>query len=153
MALLLLPLLAAAIAALAGSMSLGSCDRPNACHVPIGDVGFAIQPNSAMYSELNTVGGGCILRYGPYGQYLGHMGVIVVRTGLDEFAAYEATCPQDTNTAVQFSDSLGTAVIECPRCGSLFSTYADGMPLDGSSATCPLYPYQTSYNGEDLTIY
>ena len=144
------------LAALLGflfSLPFAGCERTGACHVPIGDVGFTIQPNDAMYSDLSCVGGSCLLRYGPYGQYVGHVGVIIVRTGLDDFVAYEATCPLDTNTALQISDSLGSAVIECPRCGSLFSTYTDGVPLAGSATSCSLFSYQTIYNGKDLTIY
>lgn len=149
----IVPWCLAALLCLLGSLTFAGCDPTSACHVPIGDVGFTIQPNDAMYSDLNSVGGNCILHYGPYGQYVGHVGVIIVRTGLNDFVAYEATCPLDTNTALQISDSLGSAVIECPRCGSLFSTYTDGVPLKGSATSCPLFPYQTTYNGEDLTIY
>ncbi len=122
------------------------CNRGDHCRVPIGEANFTIQPNNAAYSGLNNPGG-----YNYF--YGGHRGIVVVRTFLDEFVAYERTCPLDTNTQLFVSDSIGAAVLECPRCLSRFSTYSDGMPLDGSATTCCLYQYSTHYDGTNLTIY
>lgn len=135
-------LLAVAVAALL----LAGCRGENNCRIPIGDANFTVQPNSAMYSGLNNVGG--------Y-QYFtgGHRGIVVIHTYIDEFAAYERTCPVDTNTQLWVSDSIGSAVLECPKCGSRFSTYSNGSPLQGSATSCSLWEYSTSYDGSDLLIY
>ena len=113
------------------SLSLTDCRRENSCHTPIGEANFTIQPNSAMYAGLNNVGG--------YDYFTGgHRGIVVIRTYINEFAAYERTCPLDTNTQLRISDSIGSAVLECPKCGSMFSTYTNGVALDGSATRCSL---------------
>ncbi len=125
---------------------LVGCNRGDHCRVPIGEANFTLQPNNAAYRGLNNVGG-----YEYF--YGGHRGIVVVRTFLDEFVAYERTCPLDTNTQLFVSDTIGAAVLECPKCLSRFSTYSDGMPLDGSATSCCLYQYSTHYDGTNLTVY
>lgn len=128
------------------TLFLIACRRENSCNTPIGETNFSVQPNSAMYPGLNNVGG--------YQYFVGgHRGIVVIRTYVDEFVAYERTCPLDTNTQLWVSDSLGSAVLECPKCGSKFSSYTDGVPLKGSATSCSLWEYTTSFNGTDLYIY
>ena len=125
---------------------LTSCGGDHLCYTPIGPTNFSIEPNSASYSNLNHVGGYLYLTGG-------HRGVVVVRTGLDEFVAYERTCPNDSTTAVEISADYGEAILECPECHSLFSVYADGAPMNGNVSPCPLYKYSTTYDGRDLWVY
>lgn len=123
-----------------------SCDRENSCNVPFGITNFQIEPNTAYYTGLNNVGG--------YMYFTGgHCGVIVVRTAYDHFVAYERTCPVDSTTAVEISPSYGSSILECPVCHSCFVVEADGVPLDGSATSCPLYQYSTSYSGGVLYVY
>ncbi|MBP5189919.1 MAG: hypothetical protein J6031_03270 [Bacteroidales bacterium] len=125
---------------------LASCGKDNRCYVPIGMTNFTIEPNSAYYSGLNVVGG--------YMYFTGgHRGVIVVRTTYDHFAAYERTCPADSTTAVNISEEYGSAVLECPKCHTLYVVDADGYPMDGGATTCPLYQYSTTYSGGQLWVY
>ena len=116
------------------------------CNIPIGSANCCIQPNSPLYSHLNNVGG--------Y-EYLtgGHRGLFVVRVAYDEFKCYERTCPFDSTVAVLASDEWGGVIVECPVCHSQFNTYSDGVPLDGSLTSCPLYQYSCTYDGRDLYIY
>ena len=72
----------------------------------------------------------------------GYQGVVVIRTSLEEYVAYERTCPHD-HGRLAVSKDYGTAVLECPECHSRFNAFADGMPLDGSQTSCPLYQYST----------
>lgn len=125
---------------------LTGCKHEHVCNTPIGDANCRIEPNSPLYHGLNVVGG--------Y-EYLvgGHKGLIVVRTSYDEFVCYERTCPNDHDTPVNVSSDWGSSVLECPVCGSRFSTYTDGVPLDGSVTPCPLYQYSTRYDGSYLYIY
>ena len=119
------------------------CQKTERCKVSIGDARFHIEPNSAAYGNLNSVGG--------YEYFVGgHRGVVVVRMGINDFAAYERTCPEDNTTAVEVSDDWGSTVLECPVCGSRFNDYGNGEPLTGSATSCCLYEYYCHYDGRTL---
>ena len=127
-------------------LELASCGKNDRCHTPIGITNFTIEPLSASYPGLNTVGGH---------QYLtgGHRGVVIIRTGLQDFVAYERSCPLDTSTAVNISQEYGSSVLECPVCHSLFSVYSDGSPMTGSQTPCYLFQYSTTFDGRTLWVY
>lgn len=125
---------------------LAACGKEVACDVPIGLTNFTIDPNSALYSGLNNVGGYMYLTGG-------YRGVIVVRTARDQFVAFERACPEDGTSAVEVSDDWGCALLECPTCHSCFITESDGLPMEGSVTACPLYQYGTTYSGGLLYVY
>lgn len=125
---------------------LPSCGREEVCKVSIGATNFSIEPNSAYYSSLNNVGGYLYLTGG-------HRGVVVVRTAYDQFLAYDRTCPHDNSSAVEVSDDWGSALLQCPTCHSRFVVESDGMPIEGSATSCPLYQYSTTYTGGLLYVY
>lgn len=124
---------------------LSGCGKNENCAWTIGLTDFSIDPNSALYSGLNVVGGHMYLTGGA-------RGVIVVRTAYDHFVAFECSCPLD-GAAVEITADWGASLLECPECHSLFIAETDGMPMDGSATTCPLYQYNTSYNGGILYVY
>jgi len=130
----------------AAVMLLCGCKHEKRCDTPIGAAACSIDPNSPLYNHLNNVGG--------Y-EYIvgGNHGIFVMRTALNEFVAYERTCPLDHDATVVAAEGWDGAVLECPVCGSKFNAYADGMPLDGSSTSCPLYQYGTTYDAGTLYIY
>ena len=129
---------------LLAASALCGCGKDHYCDVPIGDATCQIDPNSPLYPGLNTMTG--------Y-EYLigGYQGMVVVRTGWNEFMAYECTCPHDHGRLAMDKD-YGNLVLRCPLCGSGFSTFGDGFPLDGSLTSCPLYHYNTYYDGAILYI-
>lgn len=83
----------------------------------------------------------------------GYLGVVVVRTSYNSFVAFERACPEDNATQVVISEEWGSSILQCPKCGSCFIVEADGMPMDGSVTSCPLYQYSTHYSGGVLSIY
>lgn len=129
---------------LLAASALCGCGKYHYCDVPIGDATCQIDPNSPLYPGLNTMTG--------Y-EYLigGYQGMAVIRTGWNEFMAYECTCPHDHGRLAMDKD-YGNRVLRCPLCGSGFSTFDDGFPLDGSLTSCPLYHYNTYYDGAILYI-
>ena len=124
--------------------ALGGCGKDYYCNVPVGDATCQIEPNSPLYPGLNTMSGFEYI-------YGGYQGVVVIRTGWDTFVAYECTCPHD-HGRLEMDPDYGNLVLECPDCGSQFSTFGDGFPLDGSLTACPLYQYNTYYDGVLLYI-
>lgn len=123
---------------------LVGCGKENACRVPIGDATCQVDPNSPLYPGINNPDG--------Y-EYLigGYNGLVVIRTSWNEFVAYERSCPHDS-ARLEMADGYGNLVLQCPQCGSQFSTFGDGAPLEGSSTSCLLYKYATYYDGRILYI-
>lgn len=126
-------------------LSLAGCKKVVQCQVPIGLSACQLQPDSPLYAGLNHVGG--------Y-EYLmgGYHGMVVVRAGYADFVVYERCCPFDKGI-VEVDKTFGSDILTCPTCGSRFSTFADGMPMDGSRTPCSLYQYGCTFDGSTLFIY
>lgn len=125
--------------------ALLSCNPENRCTVPIGDASCCIEPNSALYYELNHTGGYEYLTGGAHG-------LVVVRTALNEFVVFERTCPFCHDAIVSADLNWGGAIMTCPKCNTRFSTYTNGYPLDGGATECPLFQYSATYDGIFLYI-
>lgn len=132
------------IVLLAGVL-MGSCKKETRCDTPIGEVSCTLDLTLPMYYPLTAIGGYCNL-------YGGHKGISVIRVSLNEFAAYERTCPNDHEGQVDTVAGSGGMLLECPECGCQFSTYTDGSPMEGSQTSCSLYKYSTYYDGYTLSI-
>lgn len=125
---------------------LTSCQRENSCHVTIGDAHCSFNPTGdALHIGLSTVGGYEYLMRGAHG-------VVVIRTGLTEYVAYERTCPCDDLSRVSMSEEWG-GLLECPTCHTLFNPLNYGFPMDGGATPCPLFQYTAYYDGTQLHIY
>ena len=121
--------------------------KDNYPQIPYVPVNIFIDPSSTMYIELNSVGGWVYLYADAPSR-----GIIVYRSSVDEFMAYERICPYDpdlTNAKVHVESSGVTAVDSL--CGSRF-ILTDGQPFKGP-ATLPLKQYRTSYDGNTLHIF
>ena len=130
--------------ALLALLCLASCDKEVRCRVPIGDATCQLDPDSPLYPGLNTCDG--------Y-EYLigGYNGIVVIRTGWETFVAYERSCPNDT-ARLEILPEYGNLVLVCPECGSRFSTFADGAPIDGNKTPCYLWKYGAYYDGSLLYL-
>ena len=136
------------ILALCGCLLLlAACAKDrNRCNTTMGATNFYVEPNSAAHAGLNNVGGYEFLTGG-------HRGVVVVRTAIDGFVAYDCTCPEDNTSRVEFASGWEGTILVCPTCHTRFNAYADGAPLDGGKTVCPLYEYGTTYDGYRLYVY
>ena len=113
--------------------------------IPDAYVNFFINPNSTEYLELNSPGGSVALTGG-------YRGIIIYRLTLDQFLAYERTCPYDPweeGARIDIEESGLTTV--CPVCGSKY-ILLDGSPFEGPS-TYFLKQYRTTYDGNLLYVY
>ena len=129
-----------------------SCKKEQHDNIPYAYINLTIYPNSTMYIRLNVVGGWEYIVPNNAGN-TASKGLIVYRYSLDEFRAYERTCPYDpTSTCasgpVKVEKSGATAVDSC--CMSRF-ILTDGSPFSGPS-NFPLRQYTTSYDGNALHI-
>lgn len=132
-----------------------ACRKDSTCGVPHG-IGGCIDLSLPQYYSLGTVGGGMTIEQDADSVYMGHRGIYVVRTSAAaEFLAFECSCPKDNDVAVRPVEGWGSSLLQCPRCKSIFSLYADGTPVDGSATPCSLYHYATvmDNDGYHLHIY
>lgn len=115
--------------------------------IPYAYINIYLDPNSTAYLNLNNVGG--------YEYLVGNSpsrGLIVYRKSVDEFMAYERTCPYDPLadcSRIQVEPSGITAIDSC--CMSRF-ILLDGTPFSGPS-TLSMKQYRTYYDGNLLHIF
>ncbi len=129
-------------------LSCGSCGKTTSCSgVPNVSVNFSIDIYSGGYAQLQYTGGAEEVTGG-------NAGIVIYRSGTDEFEAYDCMCPYDgasnSAAAVQIQKN-NPLIVTCPVCGSSF-LLSTGSVSKGPSA-CPLKPYRASYDGiSTLTV-
>lgn len=120
--------------------------------LPFTVVNISIDPNSTQFQNLNTVGGHEYLTANSPSR-----GVIVYRISVNDFVAFERTCPHDPDACC---DEISCArliveddgiIIKDDCCGSTY-LILDGSNVSGPSVK-PLKYYNTSYDGKTLHIY
>lgn len=76
-------------------------------------------------------------------------GIIIFRNDLNEFSAYDRTCPYDIDRgksiAVNIDQSKSQFAV-CPECQSVYQLFYSGFPSEGSVSPYPLKMYHTSFN-------
>jgi len=80
-------------------------------------------------------------------------GIIVYCVDLDEFGAYDRTCPYDyvkNNKVVKVNVDFTMAV--CPACSTTYALSAYGQPYSGPGRY-PLKNYHTSFDGSYLRVW
>ncbi len=121
-----------------------SCTKEQEVIVPDVFVDFTI--NIQMYNELQAINNAVIIPNEGYGRN----GVIIYRLNLEEFLAFDATCPQhignSTGTKIDDSDP-GYAT--CPHCGTTYSFMNFGQASEGH----PLKRYKVHVSGYLLRVY
>ncbi len=107
--------------------------------IPPASVDFYIYLTQPDFQTLNTVGNYVYVTGGV-------KGIIVYHKTIDEFAAYERTCPFDPNTsgALVVVDSSGLGLVDY-HCGSKYNIL-DGSIVNGPTSY-PLRQYYCEYDG------
>jgi nitrite reductase/ring-hydroxylating ferredoxin subunit len=126
-------------------LAAGCGKEDNHPEIPDVPVSFAIDPNSTEYNEISHIGGWIYLTGG-------YNGILVYRSEMTVFMAYDRACPYD------FQENNARIVVEvsgitcaCPVCGSKY-IITDGTPFEGPSRYM-LKQYRTTYDGSLLYIY
>lgn len=113
--------------------------------IPFVYVNFSLNPNSTEYINLNAVNGWETMTGG-------YQGILIFRSSINEFVAFERACPYDPLTPgaqIRVEDSGITCY--CPVCKSKY-IMIDGTPFEGPSHF-PLKQYTASYDGYLLYVY
>lgn len=133
------------LAALGACCLASSCRKPNAGGVPPVALDITINVNNPAYADLAVTGGWLYLSGGS-------QGLIVYRSGPQDFVALDRHCPYQTaNLCRVFVDSSQVIARDTACCGSAF-LITDGSVVQGPAAI-NLRRYNTSFNGTTLRIY
>ncbi|MCK5777104.1 MAG: hypothetical protein KAH25_13050 [Bacteroidales bacterium] len=133
------------------ALTATKCNKNEEPPLPFAVVNIRIEPNSTQFINLNSVGGHEYLTAD-----LPSRGVVVYRIGVNDFKAFERTCPHDPNACCDDGCSRlyveeDGIIIKDDCCGSTY-LILDGSNVAGPSVR-PLKEYFTSYNGKILHIY
>jgi nitrite reductase/ring-hydroxylating ferredoxin subunit len=117
---------------------LGSCKK-NGDQIANVRVDFYIYLTEPSYATLNGVGNSVYVNAGV-------KGIIIYHKTIDEFAAYDQSCPYDPNVDAALVKVDSTNIFATDKnCGSKFNLL-DGSVLNGPS-TRPLLQYAADYDG------
>jgi hypothetical protein len=114
-----------------------SCDK-NKSQIPNVYVDIYIDLTDPLYSDLQVPGNFVYITGGVNG-------IILYRSSMDEFNAFERTCPYDPDCGKVTVDESSYTAIDTVCCGSEFTLLNDGMVTQGPSQF-PLKSYYCSYD-------
>jgi len=136
-----------------------SCNKKNDV-IPDTYVNFSLNLNDPEFSSLSVFGGSVTVgsRTNNWGSAAaGYNGNgIIICYGVEEFYAYDRTCPHDyvTNSLniIVNIDPSNSMIGICPKCGTKYGLTVGGTPVEGVSRY-PLKNYRTSFVGNYVTVY
>lgn len=135
-----------------------SCNKKNDV-IPDVVVDFYLDLDDPRFISLNAIGGSITVNSSTnnehYASGFSGSGIIVTR-GVDEFFAYDRTCPHDyalDGAVVKVEiDNTVFAKAVCPKCKSTFELISFGTPSSGVSRY-PLKNYRTSFAGRYIRVW
>jgi len=146
--------------ALSFAWSFSSCKKSKNDVIPDVYVDFTLDLADPEFINLNAVGGTVTVdeRTNNYGyRASGFNGNgIIVHAGVDEFFAYDRTCPHDyeaNGSAIRINvDNSSTLYAVCPVCKTKYGLPVNGTPAEGIGRY-PLKNYKTSFDGRRVRVW
>jgi hypothetical protein len=140
------------------SILLISCKKSKYDVIPDVYVDFYIDLNDIIFRDLNVITNHVIVTYqtnnwGTRSAGYDSSGIIVYRSNLDQFYAYDRTCPYDYEVKglkVKVNVDFISAI--CPKCSTYYSLDAGGTPSSGIGRY-PLKNYKTSFDGQSVYVW
>ncbi len=139
-------------------MLLSSCHKNDNDVIPDRYVSFVMDiSGDILFSDLNAIGNSVIItsqtnNWGSRSAGYDNNGIIVYRANLDQFYAYDRTCPHDyavDNSSVKINVDFIQAL--CPVCSTAYSLPTGGIPISGPGKY-PLKNYRTFFDGRYLSV-
>ena len=115
------------------------------CRTPFGEGGVMDLLLPEFLSLYNSPGETLVINRG-------YRGILVHCINLSEYVAFDCACPHCLEVGMVPDDAHHAAMLTCPECGSRFDVFF-GNPLEGALTGCPLYQYNTYYDGRYLSVY
>jgi nitrite reductase/ring-hydroxylating ferredoxin subunit len=141
------------------AITLGSCNKKNDV-IPDTYVNFTLDLNDPEFVSLNGIGGSVVVGSTTNNWGAGAAGYdgngIIVCTGVDEYYAYDRTCPHDyvvNSLSIKVNiDPNNSMIAVCPKCGTKYGLTVGGTPASGVGRY-PLKNYKTSSQGNYVTVW
>jgi nitrite reductase/ring-hydroxylating ferredoxin subunit len=137
---------------------LTSCKKSKNDVIPDVYVDFYIDLNDIIFRDLDAIGNHVIVTsqtnlWGPKSAGYNDNGIIVYRSDLENFNAYDRTCPHDfAVNELSIKVNVDFTIAICPRCGTNYALSAGGMPMSGPGRY-PLKNYKTSFDGQSVHVW
>jgi nitrite reductase/ring-hydroxylating ferredoxin subunit len=125
--------------------------------VPNSIVDFTLNINDPQFVNLNALGGTDTVdartnNWGSLAAGFEGNGIIIYR-GVDEFSAYDRTCPHDYKVnGLSIKVRVDFIYAVCPKCGTTYALSANGTPASGVGRY-PLKNYRTSFDGRYVRVW
>ncbi|HCT30910.1 MAG TPA: hypothetical protein DIW31_09285 [Bacteroidales bacterium] len=123
------------------------CSKQDEQIVPYAKVSITVNLQLPQFIALSSVNNAIIYPNEGYNRN----GVVVYRNSLDEFTAYDATCPKHIDskpTAVILDDNGSAGTATCPECETVYYFFNYAYPSKGY----PLRRYNLTKSGNILYI-
>jgi nitrite reductase/ring-hydroxylating ferredoxin subunit len=136
-----------------------SCEKNKNDVIPDVYVDFTMDISyDILFRDLLSPANSVIVNYltnnwGSYSAGYDSSGIIVYRPNLDEFNAYDRTCPYDyvvNNKSVRVNVDFTMAI--CPACSTYYALSSYGSPTSGPGKY-PLKNYKTSFDGRYVRVW
>ena len=137
---------------MAFAITLSSCNKNKNDVIPDVYVNFTLSLNDAQFVDLNAFGGSVAVNASTNNWGSGAAGFdgngIIICNGVEEFYAYDRTCPHDyvVNTlSIKVNiDPTNSTIAICPNCSTKYALTVGGTPASGIGRY-PLKNYRTSF--------
>jgi nitrite reductase/ring-hydroxylating ferredoxin subunit len=138
-------------------MTLSSCNKNKNDVIPDVYVDFLLDTSDPQFVSLSAMGGADTVDYRTNNWGAGSAGFsgngIIVYRGVDEFYAYDRTCPHDyTKDGSSVKVKIDFTLAVCPKCGTTYSLSASGTPASGIGRY-PLKNYRTNFDGRFVRVW
>jgi nitrite reductase/ring-hydroxylating ferredoxin subunit len=141
------------------AISLTSCKKSKYDVIPDVYVDFYIDLiNDPEFMVLDAIGNHVIVtsqtnQIGANAAGYNDNGIIVYRSDLENFNAYDRTCPHDFEVnGLSIKVNVDFTIAVCPRCSTNYALSAGGMPISGPGRY-PLKNYKTSFDGRSVHVW
>lgn len=135
---------------------ISSCNKKDN-PVPVTSISYSVYniESNARYENLLVPDGAAYLETGSICVGYNCNGVVLYRlktTGeIDDFKAYDRTCPYEANDCSMEIDENWSYILKCPKCGSEFNM--NGGYMEKGPAEYPLREFNCDFYNGDLRLY
>ncbi len=138
-----------------------SCKKPQYDVIPYVYVNFTLNLMDPEFQPLLAPGNYILVdastnRLGYTAAGYDGNGIIVYRASMDEFFAYDRTCPHDyalDNSSIAVDTISSYIYVKCPECESEYALPNFGSPTKDGPSKYPLKNYRTNFDGQYVHVY
>lgn len=136
-----------------------NCNKDDHDIIPNILVDFTIDIGTPRFDDLNSVLNSIVVDesyYGSLSSGYNNNGIVVFRLSLDEFLAFDLTCPHDYDKGIDVAvelENTSDLSAECPECGTKYMLTGYGYPGNTGPSRYPLKQYKTDFYMNLIRVY